>query len=362
MKKTLLLTHEYYPYKGGVARYVYNLFKYFDQQEYLVVTDNKYVSSDKNIIITRLTYPFIKPSWLLAFLKIKLIIKKYKIEQIFTPNILPLGSMAYFLKIPYVLSLHGLDINLALKNKPKLTAKILLRAKKIVVNSLQTKNSLKDLNIADEKIILIYPTIEAINNCEGRKLSALKNKLGIASSDKVLLTVGRLTKRKGQDLVIKAINYIKDDFSLKYFIIGRGENKLYLEKLIKEKKLSGRVFIYDNIDDEELAYFYKLADIFLMPSVYNEVDIEGFGIVFLEAAANHLPIIAGTGGGISEVFSSPNEILLVKNGDLRELIRHIKELLNKPDFADKLANRAFAKYSDFNDSLKNSHKLKEILN
>lgn len=360
MKKTLVLTHEYYPYKGGVSRYVYNLFKYYKEEDYLVLTDNKHVSTNKNIIQTRLLYPFVKPSWLLSILKIKLIVKKYKIEQIFTPNILPFGSLAYFLKIPYIISLHGLDINLALKNKPKLTLKILLSAKKIIVNSLQTKNILKDCDIAEDKIVLIYPSIDPSINCEERKLLALKNKLGISDKDKILLTVGRLTKRKGQDLVINAINYIKNDYSIKYFIIGQGDNKTYLEELIKNKNLANKVFIYDDVDDEELNYFYNLADIFVMPSIYNEVDVEGFGMVFLEAAANHVPIIAGQGAGITEVFLE-DEILVVKNADLRELIRHIKELLNKPDFADKLANKAFIKYSEFNDSIKNSNKLRKFL-
>jgi phosphatidylinositol alpha-1,6-mannosyltransferase len=189
---------------------------------------------------------------------------------------------------------------------------------------------------------------------------ALKNKLGISDGDKILLTVGRLTKRKGQDLVINAISYIKDEYPIKYFIIGQGDNKIYLEELIKNKNLSNKVFIYDDVDDEELNYFYNLADIFVMPSIYNKVDVEGFGMVFLEAAANHLPIIAGQGAGITEVFLE-DEILLVKNADLRELIRHIKELLNKPDFADKLANKAFIKYSNFNNSIKNSNKLRKFL-
>ncbi|MBA4319973.1 MAG: hypothetical protein C0412_16355 [Flavobacterium sp.] len=361
MKKTLLLTHEYSPYKGGVSRYVYNLFKYFSIDDYLVLTDNKYVPSDKNVINIRLKYPFIKPSWLFSFFKLKWLIKKYKIKQIFTPNILPLGSIAYFLKIPYVISLHGLDINLALKNKRKLTIKILLGAKKIIVNSLQTKNALKNLNIDTEKISLIYPSIDFDSSCEKRKLAAFKNKLDIKASDKILLTVGRLTKRKGQDLVINAINYIKNDFSIKYFIVGRGDNKIYLENLIKHKNLENRVFIYDKIEDEELVYFYQLADIFVMPSIYDEIDVEGFGIVFLEAAASHLPIIAGEGGAITEVFSE-EEILLVKNGDLRELIRHIKELLSNHDFADKLADRALEKYKEFNNAIKNSDKLRTILN
>ena len=136
MKKTLLLTHEYYPYKGGVARYCYNLFKFLDQQEYWVVTDHAAVFAQNNIIKLKLTNKFIRPVWLFSFFKLNKIIQQHQIKKIFTPNILPLGTMAYLInllfKIPYIISLHGLDINLALKNKPELTNKILKNAEKII--------------------------------------------------------------------------------------------------------------------------------------------------------------------------------------------------------------------------------------
>ena len=360
MKKTLILTHEYYPFKGGVARYVYNLFKYFKEKDYLVVSDHPEVKTGGNIINTKLKSSYLKPSWFLAYFKIKKIIKEFGVEQIFTPNILPLGSVAYFLKVPYIISLHGLDINLALKNKPNFSKKILNKAKKIIVNSLQTKKVLIEAGINQEKIILIYPSVDFDNSYDEKKLELFRKKYNLSDQDKILLTVGRLTKRKGQALVIEAMEHLQNDFSLKYFIVGHGEEKDFLKKIIRENNLTGRVFICDFIDDENLVYFYRLADIFLLPSINRQEDVEGFGMVFLEAAACHLPIIAGQGAGISEIFSD-QEMVFVSGGDLRQLAKEIKNLLKEPTLAAKLADRAYQKYKDFNQPLKNSDKLKRIL-
>ena len=200
MKKTLLLTHEYYPFKGGIANYCYNLFRFFDIKDYLIVTDNKEVKGN-NVINIKLTSKFIKPSYLFSFFKLKKIIKDNNIELIFTPNILPLGSLAYFLKIPYIISLHGLDINLALKNRNKLTHKILKKAQKIIVNSKHTTEVIKEYK---DKIELIYPSIDIKNNVDSNKLKELKNKVK-SNNEVILLTVGRLNKRKSHDLVIESI-------------------------------------------------------------------------------------------------------------------------------------------------------------
>ena len=360
MKKTLVLTHEYYPFKGGVARYCHNLFKFFAEDRYLVVTDNKEVKTTANILNTRLVYSKLKPSWLLAYFKLKRIIKKNNIEQIFTPNILPLGSLAYFLKIPYIISLHGLDINLALANKPSLTKKILENAKAIIVNTKNTAKIIEPLGIDQSKIHLIYPGRDFDTNYDESKLAAFRKKLNIGD-EKIIITLARLNKRKGQDLVIKALAQIKKDYQLKYFIIGSGQEKKYLESLIKKYKLSNNVFIFDNIDDEELIYFFKLADIFVMPHRNTGKDVEGFGIVFLEAALCALPIIAGDSGGIKEVFDSSQQAILVPSDDLRSLVRAIKHLLNNPAEADKLAAAAYKRAMQFKDAQGQSLVLKEIL-
>ncbi len=360
MKKTLVLTHEYYPFKGGVARYVYNLFKNFSPKDYLVVTDCPEVASEKNIIHSRLTWPLVKPSWAPTMVKIKKIIKSEGIEQIFTPNILPLGSLAYFLKIPYVISLHGLDINLALTNKPALTEKILTGAKHIIVNSINTKLALDGLGLDEDKISVIYPAVDFDESYDAAKLAAYRKKLEIADEQKVLLTVGRLIRRKGQDLVIEAMSQLAADYDLKYFIVGRGEEKQRLIDLIKEKKLEKRVFIFDNVDDEDLIYYYKLADIFVMPHRQEQSDVEGLGMVYLEAAKLGLPIISGNSGGVTEVFS-PDDVLMVENGQLRSLLRHLKWLLKNPKEAVKLSKRGQEVVKNLTNIKENSQILANIL-
>jgi phosphatidylinositol alpha-1,6-mannosyltransferase len=359
MKKTLLLTHEYYPFKGGVARYVYNLFKNFDKDDYIVVSDHKEVKTMGNVVNMKLTYNFLKPSWLISYFKIKRLIKKNNIEVLLTPNILPLGSMCYFLGIPYVISLHGLDINLALKNKPKLAKKILQRADKIIVNTENTANIIKPLDIPKEKIELIYPTIDFKASTNKDKLQKLKQSMDIDDSSRVLLTVGRLNKRKGQDLVIEIVNKLKEDFNIKYLIIGCGDFKKDLFKKINDYELEDRVFVLCDVDDYNLPYYYQMADIFVLPHREDKVDIEGFGIVFLEAASSKLPIVAGTSGGVQEILTNQKNALLVDDYD--QLLAAVKQLLNNPTEADKLAEQAFLRSLEFNKPAEQSKLLRQIL-
>ncbi len=353
MKKTLLLTHEYYPFKGGIANYTYSLFKFFNREDYLIVTDQKEVKGN-NIINIKLINKFIKPSYLFSFFKLKKIIKDNKIEIIFTPNILPLGSLAYFLRIPYIISLHGLDINLALKNRPYLSKKILKKAEKIIVNSKQTGERVKEYN---DKVELIYPSIDIQNNIDNNKLAVLRKEIK-NNKEIILLTVARLSKRKGQDLVIKALAQLKDS-NIKYYIIGQGAEENNLKKLIKEYKLNN-IQILNNINDEELQYYYSLADIFVLPQRNDKEDKEGFGIVFLEAGYYNLPIIAGNKGGPLEILNNSNSILIEQDKQ-EELKEALKLLITNESKRKELGHNIKESILKFSSSPKQSNKLKEIL-
>lgn len=315
MKKVLLLTHEYYPYAGGIARYCYNLFKNFSEDKYIVLTDCLAVKNSANKIQAKLLTPYIWPHWLLGLWFVMKVVKKNKIEIIFTPNILPLGSIAYFIKkifgLPYVISLHGLDIHLALKNKSALARKILASAEKVVCNTKYTANLIKDL-VPTEKIQVIYPSADIDSApVSAQQLSSLKKQYNI-TDEKVILTVGRLVTRKGQHLVIKALQTL-GDFPFKYFIVGDGPVKSFLAQQIKEAHLEDKVFLLDNVTDAELRSFYSLADIFALPNQSLGTDVEGFGIVFLEAAAFYLAIIAGPSGGVAELFTGQDDVLYAED-------------------------------------------------
>lgn len=363
MKKTLVLTHEYYPFFGGVARYCFDLFKHFDQKDYLVLCDHEQVKTQDNIWHFKFKNKFIKPSWLFSFFYLIKIIKAEKIEQIFTPNILPLGTICYYLnkffKLPYIISLHGLDINLALKNKKNLAIKILHQADYIICNSQSTAKIIVNLNIDKNKIKVIYPGRDF--NCEVNqaKLLNLKKALNIVNTQKVILTVGRLNKRKGHDLVIQVLSEINQDFI--YLIVGNGEEELSLRNLVEKYKMETKVSFFNNISDEELPYYYKLADIFVLPNRTSKEDVEGFGIVFLNAASCSLPIIAGSSGGVLEILTDKKTALLVASEDLEDLKTKINLLLTDKNLATSLAKAAYARSQEFLSTKQQSEKLKTYL-
>jgi len=354
MKKTLLLTHEYYPFQGGIANYTYNLFKFFNTEDYLIVTDQKELKGN-SIINIKLINKFSIPSYLLSFFKLKKIIKDNNIEIIFTPHILPLGTLAYFLKIPYIISLHGLDINLALKNRPKLTKKILKGAEKIIVNSKQTGERVKEY---DSKVELIYPSINIHKEYNINKLAELKKNIKNNKAI-ILLTVGRLNKRKSQDLVIKALGELKD-LNIKYYIIGRGEEENNLKNLIKKYNLKN-VFILNNINNNDLVYYYNLADIFVLPQRDNKEDREGFGIVFLEAGNYNLAIIAGQEGGPLEILTNNKDSILIEQDNKQELKEALKLLYFNKKKREELGYNIKKRVLEFPSSQEQSNKLKKIL-
>lgn len=359
MKKTLVLTHEYYPFKGGVANYVYNLFRFYDSTKYYVASDYEKLENKDNMIKMKFKDSFIWPSWLLGLARTKGVIQKHKIEQIFTPNILPLGSIAMFSGVPYIISLHGLDINLAIKYKYPVAQKILKKAKYIVVNSEYTKSLLTTFNLPDEKIKLIYPSVEPLDDFYQGRLNFLIKKYNVRDNDKVLLTVGRLDKRKSQDMVVEAMSRLGGD--LKYFIVGRGPFEREIRKTIKRFNLEGQVFIFNDVSDEDLVYYYKMADVFVLPQRKTEVDVEGFGMVFLEAMYYGLPIVAGKSGGVTEVLEDGKTAFLVGNRDLSELTIALAKILNDKEESKRLSDNARNAYKKFAGHKEQSDKLLKLL-
>lgn len=130
----------------------------------------------------------------------------------------------------------------------------------------------------------------------------------------VILTVGRLHPRKGQLLTLRALQALAPDVRarLEYWIVGSQSKGSYGETLrtaAAESDLT--VKFLGNLPDDELSDIYDRADIFAMTSVNLERSIEGFGLVYLEAAAHGLPVVAHDVGGVSEAVANGMTGLLV---------------------------------------------------
>jgi phosphatidylinositol alpha-1,6-mannosyltransferase len=110
-----------------------------------------------------------------------------------------------------------------------------------------------------------------------------------------------------------------------------------------------------------LASFYKLADIFVMPHRQLASDVEGLGIVFLEAASFSLPIIAGFSGGVSEIFTDQRNIIFIKNDSVAELELALTSLLNNDKLALNLGQEANLLVKNFPSASEQSQELTKIL-
>ncbi len=153
----------------------------------------------------------------------------------------------------------------------------------------------------------------------------------------VILTVGRLHPRKGQLFIIEALQALPAEQreKIEYWLVG-GENKEnYEERLWEAASRSGlNVSFLGRVSDEELARIYSQADIFAMTSVDHGHSVEGFGLVYLEAAAHGLPVVAHAVGGVPEAVIDGVTGLLVPPADREALCAAFSRLI-----ADKSLRR-----------------------
>lgn len=356
MKKTLLLTHEYYPFKGGIANYLYGYFKDLDNLE--IVTDQQDIVNDSHTHKLELVGKVLRPRWKKGLKNVKQFVKNNNIEIIFTPHIFPLGIIALHLKkelgIPYVISLHGLDINLAIQKDKKLAKEILEEADHIVVNSEFVKKIVSELEVSTG-IVVLPPTftLNATTSKDPELEKEYQNK-------KVLLTVGRLVPRKNHKSVINAVAELQLD-DLVYLIVGQGPEQENLKNQVKQLNLEDKVIFLPNISHENLPNYYSLATLFVMPTINLGPDVEGYGIVYLEAASYGLPIIASKDTSAEDFISNHDNGILVDGTNPSHIALAIKELLTDTDLATSLGNKAKISLQRLESNKEKIQKLKNLL-
>ncbi|SDC10257.1 glycosyltransferase family 4 protein [Natrinema hispanicum] len=111
----------------------------------------------------------------------------------------------------------------------------------------------------------------------------------------VILTVSRLTPRKGQQHVIRALTRLEDD--VEYLVVGPGDASDF-EAIARREGVADQVHFLGKVPEDQLRAYYALADLFVMPAEFIEGDVESFGLVYLEANAAGTPVIGSNIGGI----------------------------------------------------------------
>ena len=285
------------------------------------------------------------PKWLPLLWQIWKIVRQNKIKLIQVGQILPVGTAVYilnkFLKIPYMVYCHGMDVMTASQSPRKkiLARKILKNAEFIAANSEFTKEKILEYGVRPQNVTIVYPcpNMKLRREVLPEEIEALRNKYGLLNK-KIILTTGRLVERKGHDVVLGALHKLKESVpEAHYVIIGEGPMEEAVKQMVKTLGLEDSVSLIGKVSDYELAAWYEICDVFVMISrqLKNE-DAEGFGIVYLEANMFGKPVIAGKSGGVAEAVSDNETGILIEPTDQHEILSAIEKLLKNPEEAKRL--------------------------
>jgi phosphatidyl-myo-inositol dimannoside synthase len=173
-----------------------------------------------------------------------------------------------------------------------------------------------------------------------------RTRLGLSPGDRVVLCLGRLVKRKGLDRLIAALPAINERVPEAVIVIGgTGPELSRLQKLGRSSH--GRVIVAGRVQDEEVPALYALADVFVLPVAdrYFGLEIEGLGVVLLEAAASGTPVVTGRSGGTSEAVIDGQTGFVIDAKDASRLADRTAWLLENPEEATEMgkAGRAHVK-------------------
>jgi len=357
----ILFTLEYPPTKGGIASLYKSYADYWPEGDLAVLTDGEPLLIDSaNIIRRPLLNKYLRPHWLPALWHLYKQISNFKFQtspstssgqaniHVLVGQILPLGQAIYYLskllKFKYSVLMHGLDFSLATgdKRKKKITDKILKSADKIICSNSYTANSVKVFcpEFA-AKLGMVNPGIESSFVRNPACVEELRAKYGLQSK-LVLLSLGRLTKRKGADMVIKAMNEISGSAeNLVYVIAGAGPEAEDLKKIASSlpEEIKNKIIFLGQISDDDKWAWLELCDIFIMPSRDIAGDYEGFGIVYLEANLAGKPVIAGDSGGVRDSVINNINGLLVNPENAQEITAAVIKLAADPELRKALGEQ-----------------------
>ena len=249
--------------------------------------------------------------------------------------------------------LHGLEVTRLNSNKydksiPKFIQTI-DHSDQVIAVSNYTKN--EAISITGTQKITTIPNFVNTTEFFPQSISECRNKFQLHHSDKILLSLSRLVKRKGHDIVIRAIQIVKKKIpGIKYLIAGSGDfpYEKMLKKLVNDLGLQSHVHFLGYIEENKKPLLYNASDVYIMNSLDTDEqgDSEGFGITFLEANACGKPVIGTNVGGISDAIENNVNGILVKPNDANATAEAIIQLFSDQSLYQKLSGNGISRVNN----------------
>ncbi len=365
LKKTLFLSELYPPLIGGTCSMFSGRFGLYPKDRIVVLTKAVdgaeafdraagypihriplVAKGPKGFEWSDITWQLIKTGLTLT--------RQYRIEQIECARFLPEGVAGYvvarLLRKKFVVNYHAEEV-CVLKNYKveRFLLKRIIRGTSVnLAISSFIAAQLRDIAGTDVQAAIVPPGFDQTMIAQNTPEAVERLRLQIGGQP-ILLTVGRLQKRKGQDNVIRALPEILRAFPhAKYVVVGSAQGgtadfRKELETLAMQAGVADRVIVVEDPTTRDIALYYAASDLFLMPNRFEPPgDVEGFGIVFLEAGFFKKPTIGGNSGGVVDVVLDEKTGFLVDGTNPHDIAQKSLTILSNPALAKSMGEQGHA--------------------
>ena len=346
MEKILCITNDFGPRAGGIETFVIGLIERLPRSRVIVYTSAQDNSEqydrrwfeDYGVEVVRDKAKILLPTPGVAYC-VKAIVRERKISTVFFGAAAPLGLLSRTLRkagVKEIVALtHGHEVWWSKVWPFSIAMKSISRHVNHLTYLGEYTRSAIAASVTKEAaagMVKIAPGIDT-DHFSPQDATQLRSELGL-SEKKVIVSVGRLVHRKGQDVLIEAMpGILREVPEAHILMIGEGPYRSYLENRVKALGLHERITFIGRIQYADLPKYICVGDLFVMPSRSRlaGLEVEGLGIVYLEASACGLPVIAGNSGGAPDAVLEGETGLVVDGTSKAEVAAAVVELLSDPD-------------------------------
>lgn len=357
-KRILILTHEFLPFRGGIATYCAELALAAAAMGHKVTVvapdygkDNIQEDKARPYKVRRFAGSLYKTSFMPRVIAEVATINLDDFDIVHAAEwsfVVALHLIQPFKKIPFIATVHGTDIFGFATSKITrlmLATDTLKRADYVVANSEFTAQLAKSQHpyIAKNNLVV---TLLGVNPWWFEKSDmpeAVLEKYNIPADRKILLTVARIDERKGHRRMLQALALLskEEKEQLTYVIVGESLSECYLGELhVLAKKTGIPVIFTDGIPTEDIRKLYQIAWLYCMLAEPHPKKVEGFGLVYLEAAAQSLPSLVTPMGGVPEVVVHNKTGYWVDEQTPQSAAKAIQYLLDNPQLVKTYGQNA----------------------
>ena len=210
---------------------------------------------------------------------------------------------------------------------------VLNNVNKVIANSQFTRNLAIDLGVNENKVVVINPGVDPVQELNKKTLDKVESILKVKNPR--LITVSRFDKRKNHEKIVMALRNLKQIYpDIVYICVGYGDEEENIKKLVKELDLETQVMFFKNISDDLKNALVSKSNIFVMPSIIHKKSVEGFGIAYIEAAQYGIPSIGGKDGGASDAINHEKTGLICDGNNLDDIYSSINSMLENKKYLE----------------------------